>query len=193
MKIIHADVATSPVVLRWLCDSPRTGYAWRTTPYIYVAPTSNNRVIMACELYCCLLPQCEALRICRSVLPIATQTCWNDSRSGARIGFLWALENSTHKVFTMYPTIFAYFDISRILRIQTAAVSYFLHMLLHNSRLSAQTLVTVKATTVDRLNNDWCLNMVSGIQQKQDSTFYQRSLKLANRPHCQLAELATNN
>jgi len=32
-------------VLRWLCDSPRTGCAWRTTPYIYVARTSNNRVI----------------------------------------------------------------------------------------------------------------------------------------------------
>jgi len=32
------------VVLRWLCDSPRTGCAWRTTPYIYVARTSNNRV-----------------------------------------------------------------------------------------------------------------------------------------------------
>ena len=27
---------------------------------------------MACELYCCLLPQCEALRICRSGFPIAT-------------------------------------------------------------------------------------------------------------------------
>ena len=25
-----------------------------------------------CELYCCLLPQCEALRICRSGFPIAT-------------------------------------------------------------------------------------------------------------------------
>jgi len=25
-------VATSPVVLRWLCDSPRTGCAWRITP-----------------------------------------------------------------------------------------------------------------------------------------------------------------
>ena len=37
-------------MLRWLCDSPRTGCAWRTTPYIYVARTSNNRVIMACEL-----------------------------------------------------------------------------------------------------------------------------------------------
>ena len=27
---------------------------------------------MACELYCCLLPQCEALRICRWGFPIAT-------------------------------------------------------------------------------------------------------------------------
>ena len=27
---------------------------------------------MACELYCCLLPQCEALRICRSGFSIAT-------------------------------------------------------------------------------------------------------------------------
>jgi len=66
-------VATSPVVLRWLCDSPRTGCAWRTTPYIYVTRTSNNRVTMACEIYCCLLPQCEALRTCRSGFPIATE------------------------------------------------------------------------------------------------------------------------
>ena len=51
------------------------GMAWRTTPYIYVARTSNNRVIMACELYCSLLPQCEALRICRSGIPIATKWC----------------------------------------------------------------------------------------------------------------------
>jgi len=27
---------------------------------------------MACDLYCCLLPQCEALRTCRSGFPIAT-------------------------------------------------------------------------------------------------------------------------
>jgi len=27
---------------------------------------------MACELYCCLLPQCEALRTCRSGFLIAT-------------------------------------------------------------------------------------------------------------------------
>ena len=40
--------------------------------HIYVARTCNNRVIMACELYCCLLPQCEALRTCRSGFPIAT-------------------------------------------------------------------------------------------------------------------------
>jgi len=27
---------------------------------------------MACELYCCFLPQCETLRTCRSGFPIAT-------------------------------------------------------------------------------------------------------------------------
>ena len=31
--------------------------------------------MMACELYCCLLPQCEALRTCRSGYPIATKWC----------------------------------------------------------------------------------------------------------------------
>jgi len=40
--------------------------------HIYVALTSNNRVIAAHDLYCCLLPQCEALRTCRSGFPIAT-------------------------------------------------------------------------------------------------------------------------
>jgi len=68
----HNSRANSPAVLRWLWDSPRTGCVWRTTPYIYVALTSNNRVILACELHRSLLPQCEALRICRLVSPIAT-------------------------------------------------------------------------------------------------------------------------
>jgi len=27
-------VATSPVALRWMCDSPQTGRAWRTTIHI---------------------------------------------------------------------------------------------------------------------------------------------------------------
>jgi len=42
--------------------------------YIYVARTSNNRVISSGDLYCCLLPQCEALRTCRSGFPIATSS-----------------------------------------------------------------------------------------------------------------------
>jgi len=70
-----SGVATSPVVLRCMCDSPRTGCAPKNNN-IYVARTSNNRVIMACELYCCLLPRCEALRICRSGFPIATVVDW---------------------------------------------------------------------------------------------------------------------
>jgi len=40
--------------------------------YMWREQASNNRVIMACELYCCLLPQCEALRTCRSGFPMAT-------------------------------------------------------------------------------------------------------------------------
>jgi len=28
---------------------------------------------MACDLYCCLLPQCEALRTCRSGFPIVNR------------------------------------------------------------------------------------------------------------------------
>ena len=66
--------------LRWhyakMCGSPRTEYAWRKTPYAaYVAWTSHNRVIMACDLYCCFLPQYEALRICCSAFPITTKWC----------------------------------------------------------------------------------------------------------------------
>jgi len=29
---VKQTVATSPVALRWVCDSPQTGYAWRITP-----------------------------------------------------------------------------------------------------------------------------------------------------------------
>ena len=43
--------------------------------YMYVARTSNNKVISSGALYCCLLPRCEALRTCRSGFPIATKWC----------------------------------------------------------------------------------------------------------------------
>ena len=43
--------------------------------YIYLAWTSNNRVISSGDLYCCLLPRCEILRTCRSGFPIATVYC----------------------------------------------------------------------------------------------------------------------
>jgi len=37
-----------------------------------VAQTSNNRVILALGVYCCLLPQSEALHTCRAGFPLAT-------------------------------------------------------------------------------------------------------------------------
>jgi len=41
--------------------------------YMYVARTSNNRVMSSGDLCCYLLPRCEALRTCRSGFPIATE------------------------------------------------------------------------------------------------------------------------
>jgi len=40
--------------------------------YMCVARTSNNRVISSGDLYCCLLPRCEALCTCRLGFLIAT-------------------------------------------------------------------------------------------------------------------------
>jgi len=45
----------------------------KNNTHIYVAWTSNNKVIMACHFYWYLLPQCEALRTCHSGFPIATK------------------------------------------------------------------------------------------------------------------------
>ena len=65
-------VANTWLVLRWMCDSPRTGCARRITLIYTWREQANNRVMVACNLYCCLLPQCEALHACRSGFPIAT-------------------------------------------------------------------------------------------------------------------------
>ena len=59
-------VATS---LCWRCVECVIHYKWdvhEEKHHIYVAQTSNNRVIAVHDLYCCLLSQCEALRTCRS-------------------------------------------------------------------------------------------------------------------------------
>ena len=47
----------------------------KNNTHIYVAQTSNNRVIAACDLYCCVLPQCKALRTCCSDFLITTKWC----------------------------------------------------------------------------------------------------------------------
>ena len=57
-------VATSPLPLHWMCNSPQTGCARRITP-IYMWREQAIRVISSGDLYCCLLPQCDALCTCR--------------------------------------------------------------------------------------------------------------------------------
>ena len=49
------------------------GMCVKNNTHIYVTWTSNKRVISLGDLYCCLLPQCEALCLCRSGFPIATE------------------------------------------------------------------------------------------------------------------------
>ena len=61
--------------LRWCCVDCMIHHEQdvrEEQKYIYVARTSNKRVISSGDLYCCLLPQCDALRTCRSGFPIAT-------------------------------------------------------------------------------------------------------------------------
>jgi len=41
----------------------------------YVSQTSRNRMSMTWDLYCCLLPQCEALHTCPLGFPITTKWC----------------------------------------------------------------------------------------------------------------------
>ena len=38
----------------------------KSNTQIYVVQTNNDRVILSGDLYCCLLPYCEALRTCHS-------------------------------------------------------------------------------------------------------------------------------
>ena len=70
------------------------------TAYTNVGRTSNNRVIAARDLYCCLLPQCKASRTCCSGFPIATKWCCDQDakvvpcetftqRACDRCGSLW--------------------------------------------------------------------------------------------------------
>jgi len=49
------------------------GMCAKSNTHIYVARTSNYRVISSCDLYYCLLALREALRTCHSSFPIATQ------------------------------------------------------------------------------------------------------------------------
>jgi len=61
--------------LRWCCVDCMIHHEWdvrEEQKYMYVARTSNNRVIPSGDLYCCLLPRCKALRTCLSGFPIAT-------------------------------------------------------------------------------------------------------------------------
>ena len=43
----------------------------------HVTRTSRNEISTTWDLYCCLVPQCEALRTCCSAFPFATKCCFD--------------------------------------------------------------------------------------------------------------------
>ena len=53
------------------------GMCVKNNTIIYVARASNSKRDCEHDLYCCLLPQCKTLRICRSGFPIASKWCCN--------------------------------------------------------------------------------------------------------------------
>jgi len=59
------------------------GKCVKNNTIMYVARTSNNRVISSGDLYCCLLPWCKALRTCCSEFLIATLDSWFPKKSQA--------------------------------------------------------------------------------------------------------------
>ena len=55
--------------LRWRCVDCVIHHERDVREEKHYMNVARTRVIMACELYCCLLPQCKALRVCRSGFP----------------------------------------------------------------------------------------------------------------------------
>jgi len=86
------------MALRWLC---KNGMCVKNNTIICVARASNSKRDCEHDLYCCLLPRCEALRTSRSGFPIATQaksrcksivcvsTFWQLRVELARTSFSW--------------------------------------------------------------------------------------------------------
>jgi len=75
--------------LRWCCVDCMVHHkrdVREEQKYMHVGRTSNNKVISSGDLYCCLLPRCEALRTGRSGFPIATLLAFPKFNKELRFG-----------------------------------------------------------------------------------------------------------
>jgi len=64
------NLSSGVALIAWFTTN---GVCTKNKKYVYVARTSNKRVLSLGDLYCCLLPWCEALRTCRAGFLIATE------------------------------------------------------------------------------------------------------------------------
>jgi len=79
--------------------------------YLYVVQTSNNRVSMACDFYCCLLPQCGALHSWHLGLQFATQ--WESCGEHFFIE-TWMFQECFCKVWTMLGRLYQFIKIDNL-------------------------------------------------------------------------------
>ena len=71
------------------------GMCVKNKTIIYVARASNSKRDCEHDLYCCLLPRCEDLRICRSGFPIATISSVCFCTVSERTAWIWRLGLNT--------------------------------------------------------------------------------------------------
>ena len=79
------------------------GMSVKNNTIIYVARASNSKRDCEHDLYCCMLPRCEALRTCRSgfaIATVATAVCFTQSKTCFSMNWLnvsmmaWAVEQT---------------------------------------------------------------------------------------------------
>ena len=99
----------------WMCAKNNT--------ILYVARASNSKRDCEHDLYCCLMPRCEALRTCRSGFPIATVV-----RIESIVG-IWSFRQVVVKNVCLM-LFFMKFDFIHLIRfrVDNAIVSQQVHM-----------------------------------------------------------------
>jgi len=94
-EVLCCNLSGDVALIVWFTTN---GMCVNNNTIIYVARASNNKRDCEHDLYCCLLPRCEALRTCRSGFPIATVENVSDKWLRSEVQSAQTNESSTNVV-----------------------------------------------------------------------------------------------